>query len=128
MSDFTELSPDPMTPFTPPGDTGWRDWFLRLGAFLTNLVKTPNGYAFTAGRMAVSVTGSLLADTDAITVIDGVPIFKASLVVDLPDATTVPYGRLMVTDASGPTFGSVVVGGGSDIAPVYSNGTDWLVG
>lgn len=40
MSDFRDLSPDPRTPFTPPGDLGWRDWFLRLQAFLQGVVKT----------------------------------------------------------------------------------------
>ena len=40
MSDFNELSPDPYTAFTPPGDAGWRDWFLRLQAFLQGVCKT----------------------------------------------------------------------------------------
>lgn len=40
MSDFRELSPDPFTAFTPPGDTGWRDWFLRLHGFLQEVCKT----------------------------------------------------------------------------------------
>ncbi len=40
MSDFNELSPDPFTAFTPPGDTGWRDWFLRLRDFLQGVCKT----------------------------------------------------------------------------------------
>jgi len=50
-------------------------------------------------------------------------------VATLPSA--VDYGagaKSFVTDASGPTFGATVVGGGSVSVPVYSDGTDWKVG
>lgn len=40
MSNFNELSPDPNTEFIPPGDVNWRDWFLRLQAFLQGVCKT----------------------------------------------------------------------------------------
>jgi len=36
--------------------------------------------------------------------------------------------RSFVTNALTPTFGSAVVGGGSVATPVYSNGTNWIVG
>ncbi len=128
MSDFNELSPDPFTAFTPPGDAGWRDWFLRLQGFLQNIVKMPSGYTLTAGRVVISVVGSLLSDSDAITVIGDTPIFKSGLVADLPDATTVAFGRRFVTDANATTFASIVAGGGTDMVPVYSDGTDWRIG
>ena len=32
------------------------------------------------------------------------------------------------TDATGPTFGATVVGGGAVFVPVYSDGTNWIVG
>lgn len=128
MANFTELSPDPFTPFTQPGEAGWRDWFLRLGAFLTDIVKMPARYGLTEGRMAVAVANGLLADTEAITVVNDTPIFPSGLVADLPDVAETIYGRRIVTDASAPAFGSAVVGGGADVVPVYSNGTDWLVG
>jgi hypothetical protein len=35
---------------------------------------------------------------------------------------------LFVSDATTPTFGSVVVGGGAVKTPVYSDGTNWRVG
>jgi hypothetical protein len=36
--------------------------------------------------------------------------------------------RSFVTDANSTTFATVVVGGGSNRVPVYSNGTNWLIG
>jgi len=50
-------------------------------------------------------------------------------VADLPDAATSGVGsRAFVTDASSPTFGATVSGGGAVAVPVYSDGTDWKVG
>lgn len=51
----------------------------------------------------------------------------ASTVAGLPAATT-PYQRYFVSDALSPVFGSTVVGGGSVKVPVYSDGTNWIVG
>jgi hypothetical protein len=50
-------------------------------------------------------------------------------VATLPSAATSGAGsRLFVTDATAPTFGSTVVGGGTVNVPVYSDGTNWKVG
>jgi hypothetical protein len=50
-------------------------------------------------------------------------------VATLPSAATSGAGaRTFVSDATGPTFGNVVVGGGAVKTPVYSDGTDWRVG
>jgi hypothetical protein len=50
-------------------------------------------------------------------------------VADLPSAAGLGVGaRSFATDATGPTFGSIVVGGGSTKVPVYSDGTNWRVG
>lgn len=50
----------------------------------------------------------------------------------LPAAATFPRGRAFVTDASAAftsaTVGTVAAGGGANIAPVYSDGTDWRYG
>lgn len=47
----------------------------------------------------------------------------------LPSASAAGMGaRAFVTDASSSTFGSAVVGGGSNAVPVWSNGTGWFVG
>jgi hypothetical protein len=51
------------------------------------------------------------------------------LVATLPNAAQAGVGaRAFVTDATGPTFGITVVGGGTVKTPVYSNGVDWKVG
>jgi hypothetical protein len=51
------------------------------------------------------------------------------LVADLPGAADAGIGaRSFVTNATGPTFGSTVVGGGTVKVPVYSDGTNWKVG
>jgi hypothetical protein len=51
------------------------------------------------------------------------------LVADLPSAVDSGSGaRAFVSDATGPTFGNVVVGGGAVKTPVYSDGTNWRVG
>jgi hypothetical protein len=51
------------------------------------------------------------------------------LVADLPSAAESGVGaRSFVTNATGPTFGATVVGGGAVKVPVYSDGTNWKVG
>jgi hypothetical protein len=51
------------------------------------------------------------------------------LVADLPSAVASGSGaRAFVSNATTPTFGSVVVGGGAVKTPVYSDGTNWRVG
>lgn len=47
-------------------------------------------------------------------------------VAKLPSDPT--YRRTFVKDSSVTTFGSVVVGGGINIVPVYYDGTNWRVG
>ena len=50
-------------------------------------------------------------------------------VVDLPSAVTATAGaRTFVSDSSVTTFNTTVAGGGSNIVPVFSNGTNWKVG
>jgi hypothetical protein len=57
------------------------------------------------------------------------PAMTNYTVATLPSAVTAGVGaRSFVTDATGPTFGSTVAGGGAVNVPVYSDGTDWKVG
>jgi len=50
-------------------------------------------------------------------------------VASLPTASTTNAGtRTFVSDATVTTFGSTVVGGGTNTVPVYSNGTNWKIG
>ena len=47
----------------------------------------------------------------------------------LPSAATVGAGtRGFVNDATATTFASTVTGGGANTVPVYSDGTNWLIG
>lgn len=48
-------------------------------------------------------------------------------VATLPSASFATR-RFFVSDASAPTFGSTVSGGGAVLVPVYSDGTNWKVG
>lgn len=50
-----------------------------------------------------------------------------STVAGLPTGVT-QGSRAMVTDANATTFNSVVAGGGSNIVPVFYNGTTWRIG
>ena len=62
----------------------------------------------------------------AVTQLQAPPVY---LVANLPSAVDSGVGaRSFVTDASGPTFGSTVAGGGAVKVPVYSDGTNWKVG
>lgn len=52
-----------------------------------------------------------------------------STVAGLPDANEAGQGaRRTVTDASATTFASVVIGGGSNVVPVFSDGSQWRIG
>jgi hypothetical protein len=58
-----------------------------------------------------------------------IPALTNYTVATLPSAVTSGTGaRSFVTDASAPTFGSTVSGGGAVATPVYSDGTNWKVG
>ena len=57
------------------------------------------------------------------------PALTVYTVATLPSAATSGAGaRSFVSDASAPTFGSTVAGGGAVTVPVYSDGTNWKVG
>ena len=51
-----------------------------------------------------------------------------STVANLPAATIGQGSRTFVTDALTPVFQATVTGGGAVFTPVYSNGTNWVVG
>ena len=58
-----------------------------------------------------------------------IPPLTNFTVATLPSATTSGTGaRSFVTDATAPTFGATVAGGGAVAVPVYSDGTNWKVG
>lgn len=49
-------------------------------------------------------------------------------VATLPTASSYTNSRAMVSDANATTFASIVAGGGANVVPVYSDGTDWRIG
>jgi hypothetical protein len=55
----------------------------------------------------------------------GLPVYT---VATLPAAATFARSRAFVSDANATTFASIVAGGGADIVPVYSDGTNWRIG
>ena len=64
-----------------------------------------------------------------LTTSDVVPPLTNYTVSTLPSAASSGAGaRSFVTDATAPTFGAAVSGGGAVATPVYSNGTSWIVG
>lgn len=53
----------------------------------------------------------------------------AVTVANLPSAATAGAGaRATVSDANATTFASTVAGGGANVVPVYSDGTNWKIG
>ena len=69
------------------------------------------------------ILGQLHADVEII------PPTRVYLIADLPSAATSGAGsRGFVSDALSPVFGSAVVAGGARVVPVYSDGTNWIVG
>jgi hypothetical protein len=64
-----------------------------------------------------------------LTAAEFIPALTNYTVATLPSAATAGIGaRSFVTDATAPTFGSTVAGGGAVATPVYSDGTNWKVG
>jgi hypothetical protein len=48
---------------------------------------------------------------------------------DLPSAASAGAGaRAFVTDGSTATFNATIAGGGANVVPVFSDGTNWKVG
>jgi hypothetical protein len=77
-------------------------------------------------RLYFNRVDSILAQMTASAVM---PPLTNYTVATLPSAATSGKGaRSFVTDASAPTFGATVSGGGAVATPVYSDGTNWKVG
>jgi len=55
-------------------------------------------------------------------------VFPVYTVATLPAAASNTYGRAFVSDANATTFNSTVAGGGANKVPVWSDGTNWIIG
>ena len=74
---------------------------------------------------SLTVSGNTSANYTISSVSKTTPVAVASL----PAAATAGAGaRAFVTDANSTTFNDSAVGGGSNIMPVFSNGTGWFIG
>mgnify|MGYP001617979545 CR=1 FL=1 len=82
---------------------------------------------FDAGTQKVNDNWFRFFD-DLTTVVNAMRL-QSYAVANLPSAVTIGAGaRALVTDANATTFASVVAGGGANVVPVYSDGTDWRIG
>ena len=78
-------------------------------------------------RLYLNCLNILLSEFESTSTI--LPALTVYTVATLPSAATSGAGaRSFVSDASAPTFGSTVAGGGAVKIPVYSDGTNWKVG
>ena len=133
-----------------PGYIGFGGAFVPTGAtsltghtqedcFLIKMLATATpivafGSSFASTVPAIKRSGTQLqirlADDSADTSISASYVKTPALTVaTLPSASIAGMGsRAFVSDANATTFASIVAGGGSNKVPVYSNGTNWLIG
>ena len=101
---------------------------IQAGATASGSTKT---VALGTGGLAGSTTSIAIGSTTGTSIItlNGITKQQTYTVATLPSAVTSGVGaRSFVTDASTPTFGATVVGGGAVAILVYSDGTNWKVG
>ena len=96
--------------------------------------------AYTTAKVLASATNLVLDSTSGTVNLGGTAarvialapvIFKNYTVATLPAAASNTYGKAFVTDANATMtagIGAIVVGGGANIVPVYSDGTNWRIG
>lgn len=108
--------------------------YLRAGGVTSWEINAANGHilavtdnAFDIGASGANRPRTVFAATSVLA--PYVRTATAYTVATLPAAGTAGAGaRAYVTDASATTFASVVAGGGANIVPVMSNGTNWIIG
>jgi hypothetical protein len=123
------------------------------GLWLNGQYNTKNTFAivdsryFQDGDVGINSTDTenvigILTDTDppspnpniieastTIGIYNGSPVgAQPTTVANLPSATDMTGKRRMVNNANATTFNSIVAGGGANIVPVFSDGTNWRIG
>lgn len=104
------------------------------GAVWTNTLKYANGVSWgsigASGWSGTSGTNGL-PGTSGYSGFSGVWVNNVTILENLGPASTHQGMRAMITNgnlvATG-NFGAVITDGGANIVPIYSDGTDWLVG
>lgn len=87
---------------------------------------SPGGSGSTPNAHAAHLT--LKGGPAKSSVFAGPVVFPSYAVSALPAAASYPYARAFVSDATAPAFGVTVAGGGAAKTPVWSDGTNWIVG
>lgn len=112
-------SGDPKVRFTINGVTGWD---MGVDNSDSDTFKWSRGTALGTNDMASLSTAGHFAVAGTIkTAVKTVATLGAA-------ATVGASARSYVTDATVTTFGSIVVGGGTNTVPVYCDGTNWKIG
>ena len=78
------------------------------------------------GRVNISGVYQWLLNTNNASILNPVVTLAT-----LPSANSAPGATAMISDSNVPAvgnFGVIAAGGGSDIVPVFSDGTNWLIG
>lgn len=75
-----------------------------------------------AGNISVTLENGIYVISDA-----GGKLLVTT-VASLPSAIGKTGTQRLVTDALSTSFSSVVSGGGTNVVPVYSDGTNWRIG
>ncbi len=87
------------------------------------------GSAGTTGSVQIKPGGSTQFEVKTDAIVCSKPVaFPSYTVAGLPSAASYPYHRAFVTDATATTFASTVAGGGANKVPVFSDGTNWIIG
>lgn len=107
--------------------TDGSQWEQGSGVYNSGIL-TRATITWTSDEDALPVNFSSLCLVSMFPAIGGFPTTGVFTVATLPSASGNQSVRAMVTDATVTTFASVVVGGGSNIVPVFCDGTSWRIG
>lgn len=135
MLGFSGRSGDPgLYAFVPSGGTYW--FFINetnpvaINTTALYVQQTTASTSSSTGALIVSGGAGVAGDVNSAGNISGASLQTTTVAVSaLPAAATGNKGmRRMVSDANATTFWSVVAGGGANIVPVTSDGTNWRIG
>lgn len=96
----------------------------------TRLGKTGTGQSLNNSGTVYDLGGNTIPDITGTLPIQLVSSLPAALTVAglKTCAAAIKYSRNFVTDANATTFNSVVAGGGTNVVPVFCDGTSWRIG
>ena len=104
------------------------------GGYSTLTGTSGGDISITPGNSVSNLTGFVYIGGNNIWGFDtstGALYFPNVILGGLPSAVSVTGARAIISDSNVPAvgnFGVIAAGGGSDIVPVFSDGTNWLIG